>query len=202
MFGYVFSKKKRVQIQNAQKTFDEVNKFARTEAFYTELAVPDTMTGRFDLVSLIAGLIMLRLNTVATEDSQKCAQIFFDVMFRGFDHSLREGGIGDLSVPKHMKRMMQGFQGRSYAYEAAFVTGKNAEGEVLSHEDKLNILNRNLYSGALAENDPVLGACFEKVSMLSDFVMGLDEALLLEGRLSLPRYESLGINTMNKKSVA
>jgi cytochrome b pre-mRNA-processing protein 3 len=202
MFGYVFSKKKRVQIQNAQSIFEEVNTFARCEAFYTELAVTDTMTGLFELISLMAGLIMLRLNKMATPDSQKFAQIFFDVMFRGFDHSLREGGIGDLAVPKHMKRMMQGFQGRSYAYEAIFVSGVDAQGKALSHAEKLNSLNCNLYSGALEDNDPVLGQCFERISVLSDFVMGLDSAALLDGQMVLPNYESLNIQMTKKKSVA
>jgi cytochrome b pre-mRNA-processing protein 3 len=41
--------------------------------------------------------------------------------------SLREMGVGDLGVPKHMKRMMQGFNGRANHYEAAILTNDREE---------------------------------------------------------------------------
>ena len=44
-------------------------------------------------------------------------QGFFDVMFADLDRSLRETGVGDLSVGKHVKRMAQGFYGRMRAYQ-------------------------------------------------------------------------------------
>ena len=37
------------------------------------------------------------------------------------DRSLRELGIGDLGVPKRMKKMAEGFYGRAAAYGAALV---------------------------------------------------------------------------------
>jgi cytochrome b pre-mRNA-processing protein 3 len=39
-------------------------------------------------------------------------------MFVDMDHALRESGVGDLSVGKHMRRMMKAFNGRMAAYEA------------------------------------------------------------------------------------
>jgi cytochrome b pre-mRNA-processing protein 3 len=38
-------------------------------------------------------------------------------MFADFDRSLREMGVGDLSVGKHVKRMARAFYGRILSYE-------------------------------------------------------------------------------------
>lgn len=188
MFGLIFSKRKRVQVQNARKMLVEVNDFARSEAFYKDLSVADTMTGRFDLISLVASLVVIRLNQVASKESQSLVQVFFDVMFRQFDYSLRESGVGDLSVPKHMKRMMQGFHGRCFAYESIFV---KSDANKLSHEESLGVLNRNLYSEALDVNDPALASCLDLVTALAEYVLTLDADDIMNGNLNLPAYETL-----------
>jgi cytochrome b pre-mRNA-processing protein 3 len=63
-------------------------------------------------------------------------------MFRDMDASLRELGVGDLGVPKKIKRMAQGFYGKVVAYEKALAAG---EGELEE------ALRRNLYSDAAPE---------------------------------------------------
>lgn len=187
MFGLVFSKRKRVQIENARRIFDSVNTLAREKAFFVDYKVPDTMTGRFDLITLIASFIVIRLNQVATKDSQKQVQIFFDVMFRQFDHALREGGIGDLSVPKHMKRMMQGFHGRAHAYDMAFVTRTDDEGEALSKEDGLKILARNLYSEINPEKlSDVLPEVYNVVNEIAHYIVSQDEGVIMSDKFTLP----------------
>ncbi len=47
-------------------------------------------------------------------------------MFAGFDIALREIGVGDLTVPKKMKKMAQGWLGRGVAYRAALDAGDQA----------------------------------------------------------------------------
>src|SRR5260370_17484021 len=47
-------------------------------------------------------------------------------MFADFDRSLREMGVGDLSVGKHMKRMARAFYGRILSYEAGLAGGDSA----------------------------------------------------------------------------
>tara|TARA_R110002126_G_scaffold13118_3_gene56608 strand:- start:128738 stop:129337 length:600 start_codon:yes stop_codon:yes gene_type:complete len=199
MFGLVFSKRKRVQKARAQKMLAEVNGFARSEAFYKELGVPDTMTGRFDLISLVAALVIIRLKRIESEESQAMAQRFFDVMFRQFDYSLRESGVGDLGVPKHMKRMMQGIQGRTHFYEMAYVGGVDENGKTLNMDDKLDILNRNLYSGVMDDTDSQLAECYAVTLSVANHIMAVEDRDILLGELTLPRYEDL---LMNEKSAA
>lgn len=87
---------------------------ARQPFFYTTLGVPDTLDGRFDLVALHAFLLVHRLR-----EYPDLAQAIFDAMFVDMDNNLREIGVGDLSVGKHVRAMWEAFHGRSKAYETA-----------------------------------------------------------------------------------
>ena len=46
-------------------------------------------------------------------------QQIFDWFCRDMDHNFREMGVGDLAVPKEMRRVAEAFYGRAGAYEAA-----------------------------------------------------------------------------------
>jgi cytochrome b pre-mRNA-processing protein 3 len=91
---------------------------ARDPYFYTSLGVADTIDGRFDLVSLHAFLLIRRLNREPPA-GPRLAQAIFDAMFSDMDQTLREIGVGDLSVGKKVKKMWEAFHGRCAAYEAA-----------------------------------------------------------------------------------
>ncbi len=95
---------------------------ARRPAFYTDLGVPDTFEGRFDLVTLHAALTVRRLRALP-DPASALAQDLVDALFLGFDRALREMGVGDLAVPKRMKTMASAFLGRARAYEAALLSG-------------------------------------------------------------------------------
>ena len=47
------------------------------------------------------------------------AQHLVDTVFKHFDRTLREMGVGDTTVPKRMKTMAEAFGGRSAAYDTA-----------------------------------------------------------------------------------
>lgn len=90
---------------------------ARQTAFFADYGVPDTLDGRFELICLHAFLYLHRLKADRPQASPFC-QSFFDRMFADFDRSLREMGVGDLSVGKHVKHMARAFYGRILSYEA------------------------------------------------------------------------------------
>lgn len=109
---------------------------ARKSDFYSRFDVPDTLDGRFDMIILHAFLVMRRLGRIGTE-GPALSQALFDLLFADMDNSLREIGVGDLSVGKKVKLMAQAFYGRVEAYEAGL---KASDAAVL----KL-ALTRNLY---------------------------------------------------------
>ncbi|WP_448585160.1 ubiquinol-cytochrome C chaperone family protein [Thermaurantiacus sp.] len=89
---------------------------ARDPAWYLRYGVPDTLDGRFDMVALVASLVMLRLDREgAKDDTVFLTERFVDDM----EGSLREIGVGDMVVGKHLGNMVGAFGGRLGAYRAA-----------------------------------------------------------------------------------
>lgn len=92
---------------------------ARNPALFLALGVPDTVEGRFDLVSLHVALVIRRLRTDSDPRGPALAQAVFDAMFADMDLNLREMGVGDLSVGKKVREAWEAFHGRALAFEAA-----------------------------------------------------------------------------------
>ena len=88
---------------------------ARHPAFYANWKVADTLDGRFDMIALHTYLVLDRLK--GTEP--RFRQALVDEFFRDMDRSLRELGVGDLSVAKRVRKMAEVFYGRITAYDAA-----------------------------------------------------------------------------------
>jgi cytochrome b pre-mRNA-processing protein 3 len=109
----------------AEVVYARIVEQARSPALYRDLGVPDTLDGRFEMLILHAILYFRRLRS-EDEASRRVGQAVFEVMCRDFDASLREIGIGDLTVPKKMKAMVQAFYGRGAAYDEALDGGDSA----------------------------------------------------------------------------
>lgn len=116
---------------------------ARQAVYFDRLGVPDTLDGRFDLVSFHVALLINRLRHDSDPEGPKLAQAVFDAMFADMDVNLREMGVGDLVVGKRVKRMWEAFHGRAAAYEAAFESG-----DLTSLAEALS---RNVWRGAAPE---------------------------------------------------
>jgi cytochrome b pre-mRNA-processing protein 3 len=93
---------------------------ARSPALYLHAGVPDTLEGRFEMVVLHAFLVLRRLKAAAgteAEPAKVFGQRLFDILFDDMDQTLREIGVGDLSVGKKIKGLASAFYGRVAAYE-------------------------------------------------------------------------------------
>ena len=101
----------------------------------------DTVNGRFDLIVLHLALVLDRL---APEPGLKrLGQRLFDRFCQDMDDNLREMGVGDLKVPKEMRRMGEAFFGRAQAYRAALAAPDQGEALVAA-------VARNIYGGSSA----------------------------------------------------
>ena len=108
---------------------------ARSAAFYTSYGVPDTVAGRFDLIVLHLVLLLRRLegddDTSPIRRRQGAdhgfGQKLFDAFCQDLDDNLREMGVGDLAVPKQMRRFGEAFYGRQAAYRTAFAAAGTQE---------------------------------------------------------------------------
>jgi cytochrome b pre-mRNA-processing protein 3 len=93
---------------------------SRLPAFFLPpYGVPDTLVGRFEILTLNAGLVLRRLNQ-PPEPGPEVSQALSNAIFSHFDDALREIGISDVGVPKKMKKLAGAFMGRGAAYARAF----------------------------------------------------------------------------------
>lgn len=104
------------------------------EPHWYEAGVPDTVDGRFDMIATVLSFVLLRLedDPAAAEPSARLTERFVDDM----DGQLRELGIGDIVVGKHIGKMMGMLGGRLGAYRTA-----------LAERDLGPALVRNLWRG-------------------------------------------------------
>jgi cytochrome b pre-mRNA-processing protein 3 len=98
---------------------------SRAPFLYLDLGVPDTVEGRFEAVTLHIILVVRRLRQLSSP-ADEVAQDLVDCFFRHLDASLRELAVGDLAVPKRMKKLGEAFNGRSRAYLEALDGGDDA----------------------------------------------------------------------------
>lgn len=103
--------------RTAESLYLDAVKQARQPIFYTDLKVPDTVDGRFDMIATHVFLILRRLKADG-DRTQEVSQALFDAMFGDMDRGLREMGAGDLGVGRRVKAMAKAFYGRVAAYES------------------------------------------------------------------------------------
>ena len=146
---------------------------ARRPEFYERAGVPDSVDGRFDMIALHGFLLMHRLKAGGGAAGD-LAQAVYDNMFADLDRSLREMGVGDLGVPKQIKRMVRAFHGRVAAYDAAL----DGDGDELSEA-----LRRNLFGTVSPEREHVaLMAAYLRREAVA--LAGMPTEELLAGRLA------------------
>ena len=132
---------------------------ARDPKFYQDLSVPDTIDGRFEMISLHVFLVLRRLRR-SSKGASQLSQALFDYMFEDMDLSLREMGAGDMGVGKRVKTMMQAFYGRVASYEEGLTDGAQRLEAALI---------RNVYGTVNSSSVPV--------QLLAEYVLKQDEHL-------------------------
>lgn len=111
---------------------------SRREKFYADWGVGDTLTGRFDMISLHAALVFRRLRSKEPV-SKEFSQNLFDCFFRDMDRSLREMGVGDLSVGKRIEKMGSLFYG--------LLTNLSSALDSNDHNALVEFIGRNFHDG-------------------------------------------------------
>lgn len=131
---------------------------SRQPVFYADWGVPDTVTGRFDMISLHMALLFRRLRN-EPKDVKAFSQAVFDLFFTDMDRSLREMGAGDLAVPKKIQKMGNIFFGLLAAMNEAM---DRNDSDALA-----GVISRNIFDGS---DTPEIRA-------LAAYVMERDAAL-------------------------
>ena len=130
---------------------------ARLPDFYARLGVPDTVDGRFEMIVAHLGLVLRRLRE-ADAETMELGQEVFDLFCTEMDRSLREMGVGDLAVPKRMRRMAEAYYGSAAAYDSALDSGDRAA--------LADAVRRNLFRGAPGGADAIAAYLMETADRL------------------------------------
>ena len=90
---------------------------AREEHWYATRGAADTLDGRFDMISMLTALFMLRLEAEQDPDAHgvSAAALLTELFVEDMEGQMREAGIGDPTVGKMMGRMMATLGGRAGA---------------------------------------------------------------------------------------
>lgn len=99
-----------------------VVEIAREKEWYADCGVADTVPGRFDMITLVMAAVLLRMEReeALITPSVRLTELFVDDM----DGQLRNSGVGDLVVGKHMGKLMGVLGGRLGALREALTQGE------------------------------------------------------------------------------
>ncbi|SMP78464.1 cytochrome b pre-mRNA-processing protein 3 [Novosphingobium panipatense] len=117
-----------------------VVEIAREKPWYAECGIADTVAGRFDAVTLVLSLILLRMERDKGSDdtlinpAARLAELFVDDM----DGQLRQSGVGDLVVGKRMGKLMSVLGGRLGALREALPRGDDVLVDAIQRNVTLN----------------------------------------------------------------
>jgi cytochrome b pre-mRNA-processing protein 3 len=101
MFGWLTTKS---PTKNAAETlYGEIVSAARAPEFYRDLGVPDTVEGRFEMIAFHLVLVVDRLGQHGSVGAAM-ARDLNETCITDLDDNMREIGIGDLSVPRKVKK--------------------------------------------------------------------------------------------------
>lgn len=108
----------------ARPLWYRVVEIAREKEWYRDCGVADTVAGRFDAVTLVLSIVLLRMEREPEliEPSVRLTELFVEDM----DGQLRESGVGDVIVGKHVGKLMGTLGGRLGAYRDALDAGEQA----------------------------------------------------------------------------
>ncbi len=159
-----------------ERQYGLLTEAARQPEFYLHLKAPDTVMGRFEMLSAVL-ILYFRRTAQSGQSAQEIAQEIIDAFFEDLDHSIRELGIGDLSVPKRMKKLAGMFYGRLESYAKAL--------EATDRDALSAALSRNFHPSAI--DQPVAMDGLARYMLATELALGaVADDIIETGNLKMP----------------
>lgn len=142
-----------------RKLWHGIVETAREPQWYADCGVADTVEGRFDMVTLVLAVAMLRMER--NPELRGATALLTEIFVEDMDGQLRQQGVGDHLVGKHVGRLMGTLGGRVAAYRK----GLSEVGGVLTDALRRNVsLDDAEEVGRLAQRVEELSRRFERTS--------------------------------------
>ena len=109
---------------NLRPLWHRVVEIAREPGWYAKGGVADTVPGRFDAITLVLSLVLLQMEAseAARGETGRLTELFVSDM----DGQLRQSGVGDVVMGKHMGKLMSAFGGRLDAFRDGLAQADDA----------------------------------------------------------------------------
>lgn len=151
--------------RTAGKIYGSIVASARQSTFFASWGVPDTREGRFEMLALHVALVMRRLGQIGPVGAA-LGRAVAETFVTDLDDNMREIGIGDLAVPRKIKKAGAALFDRHQSYgvaleandgvalEAALVAALTGSGDT-NHLDSpaLQVYTAQLWSALRATSD-------------------------------------------------
>jgi cytochrome b pre-mRNA-processing protein 3 len=134
----LFRKKEADPRDALRPLYAQIVATARQPHWFVEGKVADTIEGRFEMVATVLSLVLLRLEGEPLHKGSTA--LLIELFVEDMDPQLREVGIGDVIVGKHVGRLVGALGGRLGAYREALAAPERAAAIDAA-------LVRNLYAG-------------------------------------------------------
>lgn len=111
--------------QKANNLYSLAANHARQPEFYQSFQVPDSITGRYEMLCIHVFLLLERLRISKTEDD--ISQLLTEILVKELERAYRDSGFRDLSIPKNIKRLIAGFYERASVYKSGLYAEDQTE---------------------------------------------------------------------------
>lgn len=108
---------------------------ARQPHWYAQGGVEDSVTGRFDMVSMVTALVLLRMEE--RREMAAASALLTECFVEDMEGQLREFGVNDVVVGKRVGKLVGSLGGRLGALRDALPQGEAAVAEVVSRNMRL-----------------------------------------------------------------
>lgn len=111
--------------RKASELYGAVVTFARRPGLYEAIGIADSPEGRYEALVLHLFLVLERLR--ADPKLAAPSQALIEAFVTDMDDNMREMGVGDLTVPKKVKKAAGAFYDRAQAYREALASQDPSE---------------------------------------------------------------------------
>jgi cytochrome b pre-mRNA-processing protein 3 len=165
----------------AEKIYDAIVTQSRNPAFYVRCGVPDTLSGRFDLLVIHMFIVMQNLKLGANEGKLLGKEII-EAFVREMDSMVRDLGVADLYVAQEVRKIADLFYRQLVVYTTAV--------EKNDHAALSEAVWKSFQSGDESANvasDEIATYMFAAITNIAE--MPLNQ--LLQGNLQFPEVYGL-----------
>ena len=155
--------------EGVRPLWHRVIELAREPSFYTDCKVADTVGGRFDLITAVLCTVIVRIEA---SDMRSESALLAELFVEDMDGQLREFGVNDVVVGKHVGRLMSVLGGRLGAYRSALIDS--------DREKLVAAVTRNVNFAEDADEDAGAQCVADKLLALSDRLGGFSDEEMLK----------------------